>query len=61
MGEIKWFNDQNVMAGLNIEKIEPEEDGYSFNVSIESSYGCEASFRCREIIIADVVPFEPAA
>jgi Immunity protein 50 len=61
MGEIKWFNHQNVMAGLNIEKIEPEEHGFSFNVSIESIFGCEAAFRCQEIIIADVVPFEPEA
>ncbi|MFN2515224.1 MAG: Imm50 family immunity protein [Pyrinomonadaceae bacterium] len=62
MGEIKWFNQQNVVADLNIEEVKPEEnDGSCFSISIESSYGCEASFGCREIVITDVEPYAPAA
>jgi hypothetical protein len=62
MGEIKWFNQQNVIAELTLEEVDPKEnDGCHFNVLIESSYGCDAAFGCREIVIAEVEPYEAAA
>jgi len=62
MGEVKWFNHQNVIACMSIEMVEPEQNhGCSFNVSIESSYGCETSFGCGEVIVRNVEPFESAA
>ena len=62
MGEIKWFNHQNVIACMSIDEVEPgQNDGCSFNVSIESSYGCEASFGCGEVIVRSVEPFKSAA
>jgi hypothetical protein len=62
MGEVKWFNHQNVIACMSIDGVEPEQnDGCSFKVSIESSYGCEASFGCEEVIVTNVEPFKSAA
>ncbi len=61
MGEIKWFNHQNVLALLDIVEVEPEKnEGCRFQVRFPSSYGCEASFACREVIVIDAMPFEPA-
>jgi hypothetical protein len=62
MGEVKWFNHQNVIACMSIDEVKPDQNnGCSFNVSIESSYGCEASFECREVMITNVEPFKTAA
>ena len=62
MGEVKWFNHQNVIAYMSIDEVESgQNDGCSFNVSIESSYGCEASFRCGDVIITNVEPFKSVA
>ena len=57
---LKWFNHQNVLWELDITEINPEEnDGSRLRVSMPSSYGCEASFDCRRIIISGVEPFTP--
>jgi hypothetical protein len=59
---LKWFNHQNVLSHLDISEIEPEEnDGCGFEVSMPSSYGCEALFKCRKILVAKVEPFRPEA
>ena len=62
MGEIKWFNQQNVISHLGIDDVESERDGRrNFKISIGSFNGCEASFRCEEVAITSVEPFAPAA
>jgi hypothetical protein len=60
MGEIKWFNHQNVLALLDIVEVEPEKnEGCRFQVRFPSVYGCEASFSCREVVVIAAEPFEP--
>ena len=62
MGEIKWFNQQNVISYLDIDEVGPESSGRrNFYISIKSSNGCEASFECEDVIITSVEPFAPAA
>lgn len=57
---LKWFNQQNVLQLLDITEINPEEnDGCNFEVRMPSSYGCESSFKCRDIIIDKAEPFNP--
>jgi len=59
---LKWFNQQNVLWDLEITNIKPEEnDGCNFKVVMPSSYGLEASFDCKDIIIVNVKPYEKAA
>jgi hypothetical protein len=61
MGNIKWFNQQNVIDCLSIDSVDPEQnDGCRFSITIESSVGCEASFECGEVIVVSVEPFECA-
>jgi hypothetical protein len=62
MGEIKWFNQQNVISHFGIDEVEAEPNsGRNFKISITSSYGCEASFECEEVTIISVEPLAPAA
>jgi hypothetical protein len=59
---LKWFNQQNVLWDLEIININPEEnDGCNFKVVMPSSYGCEASFDCKDIVIVNVKPYEKTA
>ncbi len=49
--EIVGFNEQNAIFRLDIER---DED--RIRVVIHSSYGCSASFLCRQVSIREVVP-----
>ena len=56
---LKWFNHQNVLWDLEITEIKPEEnDGCNFRVEMPSSYGCEAAFNCRDILITNTEPYK---
>ena len=57
--ELKWFNHQNAIDGL---EIWPAEDGEGkFSVEFPSNNGCDARFNCDAIAVLSVAPFEPAA
>ena len=59
---LKEFNQQNVLYDLKITNIKPEENnGCNFRVEMPSSYGCEAAFNCKDIIILNVEPYEKRA
>jgi hypothetical protein len=56
---LKWFNQQNVLWDLEITDILPQKnEGCNFRVEMPSSFGCEARFNCREIIVDKVEPYE---
>lgn len=58
--DLHWFDTQNVIAGLTIEKVaEPEQPGLIWHVELDSSVGMEATFDCSAITVADARPFEP--
>jgi hypothetical protein len=50
------FNHQNVLWELEISECEPGAD-YRFSVSMPTSYGCEASLRCRAIRVLSAEPY----
>jgi hypothetical protein len=51
----KWWNHQNVLAGLKITPTEPsgpnERGDWPIQVEMPSSYGCEAQLVCKSIKI----------
>lgn len=51
------FNQQNVLFDLEISEIEEPNSPPGFSVSMPTSYGCEASFKCSRICILSAVPF----
>jgi hypothetical protein len=50
------FNHQNVLWELEISELEPGSE-LRFSISMPTSYGCEASFKCREIRVMSAVPY----
>ena len=60
--DLHWFDTQNVIAGLTIEKVhEPEQPELIWRVELDSSVGLEASFDCAAITVTDAQPFGGAA
>jgi hypothetical protein len=55
--ELFDFNPQNVLFDLVITEISQDGSDVRFSVSMPTSYGCEASFKCREIRVLSAVPF----
>ena len=53
--QLAGFNHQNVLWELEISGLEPGSEP-GFSVSMPTSYGCEASFRCREIRVVAAEP-----
>jgi immunity protein 50 of polymorphic toxin system len=52
--QLAGFNHQNVLWDLEISEIlEPDS---KFAVSMPTSYGCEASFKCKRITVLSAVP-----
>lgn len=57
--ELKWFNHQNAIDGL---EIWPAENGEgAFSVEMPSNNGCDARFNCESISVVNVVPFTAEA
>jgi hypothetical protein len=54
--QLAGFNHQNVLWDLQISELEPGSE-FRFSVSMPTSYGCEASFRCREIRVLSAEPY----
>lgn len=57
---LNGFNHQNVLWDLEIDEIDPQEkehEGCCYQVSMPSSYGCEASFKCQTITVVSAVPY----
>ncbi len=53
---LEGFNHQNVLWELEIAQItEPHSE---FAVSMPTSFGCEASFKCKQISVLSAVPYE---
>lgn len=53
--ELKWFNNQNAIDGM---EIEPATDGDGqFSVYLPSNSGCEASFNCDRISVSAAEPY----
>jgi hypothetical protein len=50
------FNHQNVLLDLEIS--ETAESESSFAVSMPTSYGCQASFKCKRIKVLSAVPYQ---
>lgn len=56
---LSGFNHQNVLWDLVIDEINSEEkenEGCCYQVSMPSSYGCEAVFKCQTITVVSAVP-----
>lgn len=53
---LEGFNGQNVIARLEMTK-----DPAGLHVTMSSSYGVEADFKCAKATIVDVGPFAPQA
>jgi hypothetical protein len=51
------FNNQNVLSELEISELNGAGSGLKYSVAMPTSYGCEASFNCKEISILSSVPF----
>lgn len=43
------FNHQNVLRDLEISELAQQDSHSKFSVSMPTSFGCEASFKCRQI------------
>ena len=50
------FNHQNVLWDIEISEV--AAPGSGFAVSLPSSFGCEASFKCRQIRVLSATPYE---
>ena len=51
------FNHQNVLWELEISEFDATDSGLRYAVSMPTSFGCEASFKCREITVLSAVPY----
>ena len=51
------FNGQNVLGDIEISQTTGPDSESMFSVSLPTSYGCEASFKCRRIRIISAIPF----
>lgn len=59
--ELRYFNHQNVLFDLGIRDVSAEQDdGLNFEVEFNTSFGMEANFRCAEIEVVSVVPYNKA-
>ncbi len=62
LSRLQWFNHQNVLSSLEISELDPRDhEGRAFRVEMPSSYGLEAEFDCKRVVVASVRPYEPAA
>lgn len=62
LSRLQWFNQQNVLSSLEITELNPSEhEGRAFHVEMPSSYGLEAEFECKNMVVASVRSYEPAA
>jgi Immunity protein 50 len=51
------FNHQNVLWELEISESAEPRSYDRFSVSMPTSHGCEASFKCKEICVVSAVPY----
>ncbi len=51
--QLAGFNHQNVLWELEIS----DDPDSGFTVSMPTSYGCEASFKCKRIAVLSALPF----
>ena len=54
--ELVGFNHQNVLWDLEISEVTAPD--FVFSVSLPSSFGCEASFKCRQIRVLSATPYK---
>ena len=55
---LEYFNHQNVIAGLSIERA-PEGAARELSVSMGSSHGLEGELLCSSIVVCDAHPWTP--
>ena len=56
---LNGFNQQNVLFGLAIADISSQQlEGLLFEVTFDSSFGLEGSFKCQTIDVESVEPYE---
>ena len=51
------FNQQNVLWELEISELADSSSDSRFSVSMSTSFGCEASFKCKEIRVLTATPY----
>jgi hypothetical protein len=51
------FNHQNVLFDLEISEVSESGSDSIFSISMPTSFGCEASFKCRCICVLSAKPF----
>lgn len=60
--QLRWFNHQNVLFGLDLVEVDPDQnEGRRVRVEMPSSYGIEAAFECVSCEVTDVQPFDASA
>jgi hypothetical protein len=52
--QLAGFNHQNVLWNLEISESDSEP---RFSISMPTSFGCDASFRCRRIRVISAAPY----
>lgn len=55
---LKWFNHQNVLSDLIIQKSNSADKEHLIDVVMLSSYGCEVKLECERIKIVSATPYE---
>ena len=55
--QLAGFNQQNVLCDIEITEIAEAPSKSSFSVSMPSSFGCEASFKCGRIRVMSAAPY----
>ena len=60
--QLRWFNGQNSLADLVIEKVDPGSgEERRFRVGFDANWGVEAEFLCDRVVVESVEPYEPPA
>ncbi len=55
--QLAGFNQQNVLCDIEISEVAEPASKSSFSVSMPTSYGCEASFKCERIRVMSAAPY----
>jgi immunity protein 50 of polymorphic toxin system len=59
--ELCWFNAQNSLSGLGIERVDPtNNEGRTLGASFDANYGVELDLVCDRITVRSVEPFVQA-
>lgn len=50
------FNGQNVVFGLTLDQVAPDEEGREIEATFQPCYGLTGALRCRRVVVVDAQP-----